>query len=134
MKNLQIELNVKQKELAELQDQLADLQSKLSDIEVNPDQYTDLNSLHDDELDEIYSEACEALPVNITGSELIREFDPVMYRCSFSDFCSNYDYASLDVYQDTENEISDIESQISDLESEIEDLENEIEQLEADKE
>lgn len=117
MQNLQIELNTKQKELAELQDQLSDLQSKLSDIEVNPDEYTDLDSLHDDLLDELYSEACEALPVSITGSELIREFDPVMYRCSFSDYCSNYDYASLDIYQDTENEISDIEDQIEELEN-----------------
>lgn len=131
MKNLQIELNTKQKELAELQDQLSDLQSKLSDIEVNPDQYADLGSQHDDLLDELYSEACEALPVNITGSELIREHDPVMYRCSYSDYCSNYDYDSLDIYQDTENEISDIEDQISDLESEIEDLENQIEELES---
>jgi peptidoglycan hydrolase CwlO-like protein len=113
------------KELAELQDQLSDLQSKLSDIEVNPDQYTDLDGQHDDLLDELYSEACEALPVCITGSQLIREFDPVMYRCSFSDFCSNYDYQSLNVYQDTESEIEDIETMISDLESKIEDLENE---------
>jgi len=51
-----------------------------------------------------------------------------MYRCSFSDFCSDYDYKRLDVYSDTESEIEDIEDQISDLESEIEDLENEIEQ------
>lgn len=134
MKNLQIELNTKQKELAELQDQLADLQSKLSDIEVNPEEYVDLESQHDDFLDEAYSEACEALPVNVTGSELIREFDPVMYRCSFSDYCSNYDYASLDIYQDTENDIEDIEDQISDMESEIEDLESQIEEFEADQE
>lgn len=134
MKNLQIELNNKQKELAELQDQLSDLQSKLSDIEVNPDQYADLESQHDDLLDGLYSEACEALPVSIAGSELIREFDPVMYRCSYSDYRSNYDYASLDIYQDTENEISDIEDQISDLESEISDLESQIEELEAEQE
>lgn len=126
MTTLLIELQTKQKELKQLQDQLSDLQSKLSDIEVNPEQYADLDEQHDDLLDELYAEACEALPVNITGSELIREFDPVMYRCSFSDFCSDYDYSSLDVYQDTESEISDIEDQISELESEIEDLENEI--------
>lgn len=131
MKNLQIELNNKQKQLVEFQDQLSDLQSKLSDIEVNPDQYADLESEHDDFLDELYSEVCEDLPVNISGSELIREFDPVMYRCSYSDYCSNYDYASLDIYQYTESEISDIEDQISDLESEIEDLESQIEELES---
>ena len=134
MQNLQIQLNTKQKELAELQDQLSDLKSKLSDIEVNPDHYVDLDEQHDDLLDELYSDVCGVLPICVTGSELIREFDPVMYRCSFSDFCSNYDYASLDIYQDTENEISDVEDQISGLESEIEDLESEIEQLESDQE
>jgi peptidoglycan hydrolase CwlO-like protein len=114
-----------EKELSELKDQLSDLQSKLSDIEANPDQYADLSGLHDDMLDELYSEACEALPVCTSGSELIRELDPIMYRCSFSDFCSNYDYQSLNIYQDTESEIEDIETMISDLESKIEDLENE---------
>ena len=113
------------KELAELKDQLADLQGKLSDIEVNPEEYADLESQYDDLLDELYSVECDALPVCITGSELIRQFDPIMYRCGYSDFCSNYDYQSLDIYTDTESEIEDLESQIEQLESEIEDLESE---------
>jgi peptidoglycan hydrolase CwlO-like protein len=115
-----------EKELFILKDQLSDLQSKLSDIEVNTDQYADLSSQHDDMLDELYSEACEALPVCTSGSELIRELDPVMYRCSFSDFCSNYDYSSLEIYTDTESEIEDLENQISDIESQIEDLQSEV--------
>ena len=41
-------LNLKKQELADLQEQLADLQLKLSDIEVNPEEYADLHSLHDD--------------------------------------------------------------------------------------
>jgi DNA repair exonuclease SbcCD ATPase subunit len=123
--SLQSDLNMRVTKLTELQ-------SDLSDIEVNPDQYTDLDSLYDAELDEIYFDACEALPINISGSQLLREFDPIMYRCGFSDFCSNYDYKSLDIYTDKESEIEDLESEISDLESEIEDLENEIDELLAD--
>jgi len=128
------ELAVKQQELASLQDQLSDLQDKLKDIETNPEQYTDLESLYDDFLDEIYSEVCEALPVYVTGSYLIAEHDPTMYRCGFSDFCSDYEYSSLDVYTDTESEIEDIEDQLSDLEEEISELESEIEELESDQE
>jgi chromosome segregation ATPase len=104
--------------------QLKELQSDLKDIENNPDQYADLDSQYDDFLDELYSEACEALPVCITGSELIKEFDPTMYRCGFNDYIDQFDYSSLDVYTGKESEIEDLESEISDLESEVEDLEN----------
>jgi len=121
-------------DLVSRQSQLKDLQSDLKDIENNPDQYADIDPQYDDFLDEIYSEACEALPVCITGSKLIREFDPVMYRSGFSDFIDQFDYSSLDVYTDKESEIEDLESEISDLESEIEDLENEIDELLADDE
>lgn len=117
----------KQKQLAELQDQLVDLQSKLKDIESNPEEYTDLESLYDELLDEIYGEACEALPLSVTGSYLIQQLDPIMYRYGFSDFCSDYDYASLDIYKDTETEIEDLEIDIEGIEQEIEDLTNEIE-------
>lgn len=120
------ELQAKQDQLATLQDQLVDLQSKLSDIEVNLENYADLESQYDDFLDEIYSEACEALPISVTGSELIKEHDPVMYRCGYSDFCSGYDYASLEVYTDTENEIQDIESEIESLQDEISEIEDQI--------
>lgn len=125
--SLYTELQTKQTELAALQDQLSDLQSKLSDIETNPEEYADLESQYDDFLDEIYSEVCGALPVQILGSQLIAEHDSVMYRYGYSDFCSEYDYASLEVYTDTENEIADIENQISELEEEISELEDQIE-------
>jgi len=121
--NLKSEFIVKQNELK-------DLQSDLLDIEKNPQEYTDLESLYDDLLDELYSDVCEALPVTITGSELIKEFDPIMYRCGFSDFIGQFDYSSLDCYTDKESEIEDLESEISDLESQIEDIEIEIEYLE----
>ena len=127
---LHVQLSKLRSELVVKQKELEDLQSDLSDIKNNPDQYVDLDSQYDDFLDELYSDVCEALPVCITGSELIREFDPVMYRCGFSDYIDQFDYSSLDCYTDKESEIEDVESEISDLESQIEDLENEIEDLE----
>lgn len=126
--SLLVTLAEKQNHLAALQDQLIDLKCKLNDIEVNPEEYIDLESLYDEFLDEIYSEACEALPLSVTGSYLIRQLDPVMYRCGFSDFCSEYDFSSMDVYMDTQNEIEDLEIDIKGIEQEIEDLLNEIEQ------
>jgi peptidoglycan hydrolase CwlO-like protein len=132
--SLYIELQAKQDQLATLQDQLSDLQSKLSDIEANPEHYTNLENIYDDFLDELYAEACEALPISITGSELIKEHDPTMYRCGYSDFCSDYDYASLDIYTDTESEIEDIESEIESLLDEISEIEDQIAEEEEDQE
>lgn len=111
-----------QTELETLQAELSEAQDKLKDIQNNPQEYTDLESMYDDYLDEIYSEQCEALPVVISGSKLISEFDPTMYRCGFNDYCNDYDYSSLDVYQETEDLISDLEDQIYDIEDQIDDL------------
>lgn len=111
--------------IVEVKTELEDKQSMLSDIEVNPDQYADLDSQYDDFLDEIYAEACDALPISVSGSQLISEFDPVMYRCGFSDFCSEYRYQDLDIYQTTESEIEDLESELSELEDMLEYLEDE---------
>lgn len=130
LQTLQDQLVTLKSELIVKQNELKDLQTDLADIEKNPQDYTDLDSLYDESLDEWYSEQCENLPVNVTASELIKEFDPVMYRCGFSDFINGFDYSSLDCYTDKESEIEEVEGEISDLESQIEDLETEIENLE----
>lgn len=130
LQTLQDQLVTLKSELIVKQNELKDLQTDFADIENNPDQYADLDSQYDDFLDEIYSDACDALPVCITGSQLIKEFDPVMYRCGFPDFINGFDYSSLDCYTDKESEIEEVEGEISDLESQIEDLETEIEKLE----
>lgn len=115
-----------QTELETLQAELSEAQGKLKDIENNPQEYTNLENMYDDFLDDMYAEQCEALPVVISGSKLISEFDPTMYSCGFSDYCNDYDYASLDVYQETEDLISDLEDQIYAIETEIEEaLDNE---------
>ena len=111
--------------ISEVKTELEDKQSMLSDIEVNPEQYANLDSQYDDFLDEMYSEACDALPISVTGSQLIAEFDPVMYRFGFSDFCSEYRYQDLDIYQTTESNIEDLESELSELEDMLEYLEDE---------
>ena len=122
-------IEVKRAEIAEVQNKISEVNEILSDIETNPDQYADLDSMHDDMLDEIYSEACEALPINVTGSELIRKFDPVMYRCSFSDFISNFEYKDLDAWQTAENDLDYLQSNLSDLESELDELLSDLDYL-----
>lgn len=112
-------------ELENLQAELSEAKDKLNDIQNNPQEYADLSGMYDDCLDELYSEQCEALPVYVSGSNLIREFDPTMYRCGFNDYCADYDYTSLDVYQETEDQITDLEDQIYEIENQIEELEEE---------
>lgn len=111
-------------QIVELQAKKADIEELISDIEVNPEEYADLSAQYDEELDEIYSDVCEQLPIVVTGSELIAEHDPVMYRCGFSDFCSNFRYQDLDLYQTAESDLDDVTAELDQLESELWDLEN----------
>lgn len=122
-------IEAKKAEIVTQNEKIKEIKELLSDIEVNPDQYADLDSMYDDFLDEIYSEACEALPVLISGSTLIRELDPVMYRCGFSDFISSFNYSDLDIYQTAENDLDSLESEISDLESDLDELISDLEYL-----
>jgi hypothetical protein len=98
-------------------------EGNLLDIQCNPQDYADLESEYDDYLDECYSDVCEALPVNVSGSELLKEFDPTAYRCGFNDWLDSYDYTSLDAHRDAEEVIEELEEQIAEVEQEIEALE-----------
>jgi predicted nucleic acid-binding Zn-ribbon protein len=130
LQTLQDQLVTLKSELIVKQNELKDLQIDLADIEKNPQDYMDLETMYDEDLDSLYHDQCKDLPVNVTGSKLIKEFDPIMYRCGFNDFIDQFEYSDLDCYTDKESEIEDVESEISDLESVILDLEDEIENLE----
>jgi predicted ribosome quality control (RQC) complex YloA/Tae2 family protein len=111
--------------LETLQAQLVDAEAALLDIQQNPQDYADLKSEYDDYLDECYSDVCEALPVTVSGSQLIKDYSDTTYRCGFNDWLDSYDYTSLDAHRDAEEVIEDLEEQIAEVEQEIEALEDE---------
>jgi chromosome segregation ATPase len=128
---LKNDLAVNEKELYKLNQDLERLQADLNNFELDPDSYEDQ---YCEMLDDLYSEVCNALPISISASRLILEFDPTMYRCGLNDYIDSLDVSDDQAYQDLEAEISELEDQIGNLEEEISDLEDEIEQLENDSE
>lgn len=105
------------------QDRISELGGDIADMETSPDEWwPNLSDQYDEILDDVYLEVCEALPVSITGSQLIREFDPIMYRCGYADYLADHDITCMDECIERQSEIEDLESEIEDLEEQIEDL------------
>lgn len=67
-------------------------------------------------------------------SDILKSCDPIAYRCSKSDYESNYDLDDCEEYTDLKDELESLENQLSELESELSDLQDELESLESDSE
>lgn len=124
MKNLQIELNAKQKELAEKQ-------SLLDSYNGDPLRHfeDEITSDHDRLLWESYADKLDDLPFFVCGrgvgafADFVKTCDQCFYSQSLNNYADDYDITNFEEYTDLESEIEDLESEISDLESQIEDLE-----------
>lgn len=102
--------------------QVSDLESQQDQIELDPDDFADQ---FDDMLDE--SGTVEAGGYSFYPSRILKELDPVAYRCGLNDYAdSDFDVTENDEYKALQEEIDQLQSDIEDLESEIEDLENQI--------
>ena len=122
---LRAEVEMKEQEIRKMQAQIADKEKQQSQIELDPDDFADQ---FDDMLDE--SGTVEAGGYSFYPSRILKELDPVAYRCGLNDFADSYfDKEETDEYRSLQEEIDQLESDIEDLESEIEDLENQIADL-----
>ena len=122
---LRAEVEMKEQEIRKMQAQIADKEKQQSNIELDPDDYEDH---FDDMLDE--SGTVEAGGYSFYPSRILKELDPVAYRCSLNDYADSvFDASETDEYKALQEEIDQLLSDIEDLESEIEDLENQIEDL-----
>ena len=108
------------KELKALQELKIDTQKDIDNFEVNPYDYED--------------QYCEAIdeggPVRIgsleyTASYVLREIDPIAYRCGLNDYVDGIDREEVDAYKELTEALESIEGKIEDIESEIEDIEAE---------
>lgn len=111
-------------------------QDEFNSFEADPSAYMDeheLETAYDEFLDEMYQEVCENLPVSVSGSDLIRSHDPVMYRCGFSEWTgepenlkSVADYDEIFDKLETElNEAIDEQDELEEWLDEQEELEDE---------
>lgn len=93
----------------------------------------DQEAAYDDVLDECYSfKSVGGIFASMSPSRVLREVDPVAYRCGMNDYFGTSDHYEIDgdVYDNSavddarEEFESEMESAISDLEAEIEEAEN----------
>lgn len=108
-------------------------QNDLNNIELQIDNFEpDLHDHYDESLDDIYQEEIDqisfiSLPC---PSELLKEHDPIAYRCGYNDFVDSFDFEELEEYQDLLQQKKETEEIIQEIEEQIEETEQEIEQLE----
>lgn len=112
--------------LSALRLQVSDLESQQSKIELDPDNYEDQ---FDETLDNSIPEI-EIGCLTYSPSHVLKNVDPIAYRCGLIDFIDSLDVEDSDEYKALQSEIDDIQEEIDQLQSDIEDLENDIEDLE----
>ena len=123
---LRAEVEMKEQEILHFADLIADREKQQDQIELDPDDYEDqFDDMLDDSIPEI-----EIGRLTYSPSYVLKNVDPVAYRCGLNDFVDSFDASETDEYQALQEEIDQLESDISDLQDEISDLESEIEELE----
>ena len=99
--------------------------------EVDFFEYEVTESEFDDFLDDCYSKV-QIGEMTFYPSDVLKSCDPIAYRCSKSDYESNFDLDDCQEYQDLLETVENLESELEDLESELEDLESELDSLDND--
>ena len=122
---LRAEVEMKEQEIRKMQALIANKEKQQSKIELDPDDY-------EDQFDESFDESIPEIEIGsltYSPSHVLKNVDPIAYRCSLNDFVDYFDVEDSDEYKALQEEIDQLQSDIEDLESEIEDLENQIADL-----
>lgn len=119
---LRAEVEMKEQEIRKMQAMIADKEKQQEQIELDPDNYEDQ---FDESLDDSIPEI-EIGCLTYSPSHVLKNVDPVAYRCSLNDFVDSLDVEDSEQYKALQEEIDQLKSYIEDLEGEIEDLENQI--------
>jgi predicted nucleic acid-binding Zn-ribbon protein len=123
---LRAEVEMKEQEIRKMQALISDKQKQQDQIEFDPDDFADQ---FDESLDESIPEI-EIGNLTYSPSYVLKNVDPVAYRCSLNDYADLvFDASETDEYEALQEEIDQLQSDIEDLEREIEDLENQIADL-----
>ena len=123
---LRAEVEMKEQEIRKMRSMISAKEKQQDQIEFDPEDY-------EEQFDELLDESIPEIEIgNLTYSPsyVLKNVDPVAYRCSLNDFVDSLDVEKeSDEYEALQNEIDQLQSDIEDLENEIEDLENQIADL-----
>lgn len=82
---------------------------------------------YDGWIDEMY-EGCE-LCNKYGASRILKELDPITYRCGLSDYLDGLEKEDFPEYKELQEELEELEDQLQELQEELETLEEESENL-----
>ena len=101
--------------IAELAQQAKALQNQIDGFELDPDDYAEQ---YDEMLDDVHGDF-----LGMNASHILKEMDPVAYRCGLLDYLDGLDQdkekMENDDYAELIEELEEIESKIEELEDEL---------------
>jgi transcription initiation factor IIE alpha subunit len=104
---------MKKEKIEELKRLIEAQKEKIDTYEIDPDEY-----------EESYCEAMdEQGEISISGltfapSRIVKELDPVAYRCGLVDYVDSIDVDESEEYQALKEELEDLENELEELEEE----------------
>lgn len=99
-------------QIAALKKQIADLENKIDNFEIDEDKY---DENYDEGLDEIYGEIMIG-NISFLPSRILKELDPIAYRCGFSDYIDSLDIEDDEEYQELQTELEEVKEELAELE------------------
>ena len=99
-------------QIAALKKQIADLENKIDNFAIDEDKY---DENYDEWLDEIYGEIMIG-NISFLPSRILKELDPIAYRCGFSDYIDSLDIEDDEEYQELQTELEEVKEELAELE------------------
>ena len=99
-------------QVAALKKQIADLENKIDNFEIDEDKY---DENYDEWLDEVYGEIMIG-NISFLPSRILKELDPIAYRCGFSDYIDSLDIEDDEEYQELQTELEEAKEELAELE------------------
>lgn len=123
-----------QNAIDEVESKIANVSQQIKDKqhEIDYFEYSCTDDEFSDWIDSIYPEV-NIGSLTFSPSDVMKQLDPVAYRCGKADFESNYDLDDCEEYTELQDELESLEDQLFDLESELDELNDDLESLENDE-
>ena len=124
-------LETLKEQIAKLESSIEDVQSEITSkqSEIDNFEYECSEREFDDYLDDGGEERTSV--GSFYPSDILKNCDPVAYRCAKSDYESNFDLDDVEEYTDLVEQLEGLNNELEDLENELSDLMDELESLES---
>ena len=118
-------------QIADLERTIEDKQGEICTAQSNIEtfEYECSENEFDESLDDCH-EAYNFCGMTFYPSDILKSCDPIAYRCSKSDYESNYDLDDCEEYTDMVEQLESLNNELEDLQDELSDLTDELDNLE----